>query len=548
LVQISTDEGHFENILQLHSDPPGYWMGSSFIDLSSYAGKSIRVRFSFDTMDGYFNQGLGWGIDDFSISQGGPPECVIPSENLTPETALPVGYGDRLVAAICPPGSAHYFRFQGLAEDRIVLDVDASELGSALDSLLYLLDGDGKSLLAMNDDEVPGEMFDPKLGYRLTRDGDYYVRVQAWDHPEAGSSDHFYEIQLLVDRDRPQAEFAYPVSGSYLPNSPFTITAQASDDLSGVERVEFLWHASDWLESGWVELGEAQKTSTGWMFQFDPEGLPEGDEYALYLQAYDWAGNSTGAGTWNLGIDRTPPVTTLKPLAPVQQSTAIWVEWTGVDEGSGVAHYDLQLKVDGGPWQDYALGIDPLLSGWWVVGEAGRSYSFRLRGVDRVGNFEPYPSSPGAETQVPPASVICANLDKWEPDNLLSSANPMVPNLSEQAHNFCNPLSADRLFDQDWIRFTARAGFPYFIQAIPSAPESAARLSLYRSDGELLAGAEAPQIGSEAVLKWDAGENGELYMKVQHIEGRIAGSAVSYILRVQEGYHLYLPLVARPGD
>jgi murein DD-endopeptidase MepM/ murein hydrolase activator NlpD len=543
-LQISVDGGAFENVLQLSGDPPDYWMHSSFIDLSPYAGSAIRVRFYFDTMDGFNNQGLGWGIDDFSISQEAPPECVIPSDNSSPETAVLMGYGDRLVSTICPPGDVDYYRFEGRVGDRVVLDVDAVDLGSALDSVLTLLDGDGKSLLAVNDDEIPGEIFDPKLAYHLKRDGEYFARLQAWDHPEAGSPEHFYELLLLRDMERPQAVFAYPVTGDYLPNSEITLTALADDSLSGVKRVEFLWHPGDWLGSDWIELGEAEKTPLGWMLQFDPGELPEGNGNALYLRAYDWAGNWTGAGSWNLGIDRTPPATALKPLIPLQSSTAIRLEWIGLDEGSGIAHYDLQFRVDGGPWQDHTLGIDSGRTGMWVVGEAGRSYSFRIRGVDRVGNFEPFPPSSGAVTQIPPAAMICAAPDVWEPDNTLSGANLIVPNGSDQFHNFCNPLTADRLHDQDWVEFTARAGFPYFIQALPAAPESAARLSLYRSDGELISETVSTEIGKEATLIWFADENGKFYVKVQHLDGRIAGSGVYYSLRVLEGYHLYLPLTA----
>lgn len=547
-VQVSVDGAPFENILQLSNDPPDFWMHSSYIDLSQYAGSQIQVRFYFDTMDGFHNQGLGWGLDDFSISQDGPPECLFPAENNTPATAVLMEYGDRLISAICPPGSSDYYRFQGQAGDRIMLDVDAMELGSLLDGVLYLLDSDGKSVLTMNDDEVPGEVFDPRIGYRLKRDGEYYLRMLAWDHPEGGSPDHFYELLLLRDMERPEAAFAYPLTGAYLPNSTFTITAQAADLLSGVQRVEFWWHSSDWLGSDWIELGEAEKTQMGWMFQFDPESLPEGDENAIYLRAYDWAGNWTGSGAWELGIDRTPPVTTLKTLPPLQSSTAIRLEWTGVDDGSGIAHYDLQVQVDGGPWQDHTLGIDPLLPGLWVVGEPGRSYGFRIRGVDRVGNFEPYPNSAEAVTQIPPGSVFCASPDDWELDNTLSAANPIVPNEADQSHNFCNPLSPDRLHDQDWIEFSARAGFPYFIQAFPSAPESAARLSLYRRDGELLAVAEAPEIGREVTLTWFSEDSGEFYVKVQHLDSRIAGSGVTYLLRVLEGYHQYLPLIVKPTD
>src|SRR5262249_51747497 len=40
---------------------------SRAIDLSAYAGQTIRIRFSFDTEDSHFNDFEGWYVDDVNV-------------------------------------------------------------------------------------------------------------------------------------------------------------------------------------------------------------------------------------------------------------------------------------------------------------------------------------------------------------------------------------------------------------------------------------------------------------------------------------------------
>jgi hypothetical protein len=45
------------------------WKSSGAISLAEFAGKSIRVRFSFDSVDDYANDHVGWMIDDVLVSR-----------------------------------------------------------------------------------------------------------------------------------------------------------------------------------------------------------------------------------------------------------------------------------------------------------------------------------------------------------------------------------------------------------------------------------------------------------------------------------------------
>jgi murein DD-endopeptidase MepM/ murein hydrolase activator NlpD len=317
-VQISADGGPFENILQLTDDVGGYWLQSPYIDLSPYAGQTIQVRFRFDTIDAASNGHPGWGIDDLIIFTAGPAACSpgVPLDD-SPTLARPIAYGDTLSAEICPPGDMDYYRFTASAGDRIVVDINAHASGSALDAIVYLFDSDGISLLAEHDDRVYAQELDPLLTYSITRSGEYYLMVKAWNHPGQGDPDHFYSLSFYEDSQSPSSSIVFPQSSTHLPVFPFTVAANAADTGSGIDRVEFYWHSWDWLNSDWELLGVDATPEDGWKMSFDPGGLGFQSGAAFYVRAYDVAGNSAHAASWNLLHNPDGP-TIFLPIIPRQ--------------------------------------------------------------------------------------------------------------------------------------------------------------------------------------------------------------------------------------
>jgi hypothetical protein len=65
-VQLSVDGGPFQNLYQVTGWPMAAWHQVD-LDLSSYVGSQVRVRFHFDTNDGLHNGYRGWYIDDFML-------------------------------------------------------------------------------------------------------------------------------------------------------------------------------------------------------------------------------------------------------------------------------------------------------------------------------------------------------------------------------------------------------------------------------------------------------------------------------------------------
>ena len=111
-----------------------------------------------------------------------------------------------------------------------------------------------------------------------------------------------------------------------------------------------------------------------------------------------------GAGIWALGYDgartemrqaiaekflddHTAPLAGVRALSPTQSAETFWVSWVGTDE-SGIAGYDVQVSIDGGPWLDWATGTTETSLPY--NGAAGHGAAFRVRAHDTHGNVSPW--------------------------------------------------------------------------------------------------------------------------------------------------------------
>ncbi len=553
-VQISVDGGPFENIYQLSEDVQSQettaWLQSPPIALSAYSGKTIQVRFYFHSLDDVLNGYLGWGIDDFSVTAVAPVACSDLRQDDIPAQATLLTYNDSFTmpGEICPNGDWDYYQFNGAAGDRVVVDINAMSSGSLLDPYLYLIDGDGLTILAENDDEVYAVRRDSMLAFTLPHDGTYYIKVRAWKHPAVGGQDYFYTLRLYEDRIDPIITFNWPQSSSVLPDAVFTVLSNLSDVNDGMHRVEFYWHNQEWQSGVWQLIGADWDGSDGWSASFDPAGQPEGQGAAIFAIAYDRAGNTTSHAAWNLIIDKAAPTSALSPLAGTQSSTAFPISWTGSDAISGVAYYDLQVSLNGGAWQNYAQ-IGGEFTTWWIVAAPGNSYGFRLHAVDFAGNSEAYPTSAETTTIIPSGSTLCTSPDDYDQgsyDNTAGTASLVALNAPAQTHNFCNPLESDFLFDKDWLVFPVQAGVTYFVEATALAPQSAVLLSLVAADGASLIAEVAPEnLGERTLLRWTSDRDGVIYLQMQHVDGRIIGNQVAYQVQVRAGYVVHLPVMRK---
>jgi len=334
-----------------------------------------------------------------------------------------------------------------------------------------------------------------------------------------------------------------PQSDTFLPTSIFPISVSATDYQTGISRVEFYWHSGNWQFNDWEYLGTDWESLDGWSLYFDPSALTDQLNIAFFARAYDWAGNHYDAAIWNLGVDRTPPISTIQALPASQTSTIIGVQWNGTDNLSGIASYDLQQKTDNGSWQDWLTDFPSGDNLAWFVGTMGHSYGFRARGIDWLGNLESYPASAQATTSIPTA--VCSSGDVWENDNTPASARPVSGSFETQIRNYCNPAPGSGwINDQDWLRFTLQAGKAIFIHALPQNNGTSSILQLFASNGSTLLAEDRPEsLGQPSYLSWRTEQDTTLYLKVIPLDNRITGDSATYQLRIQSGYPMFFPLI-----
>ena len=226
-VQVAENGAAFQDVLQLTDDPLNEWQSSPVIDLTPYAGKTVRVRFFFQIVDKFYNGTAGWWIDDITIAAtGGDTSCAEPVSNDTPAGATPISLIQTINGVICPAGDVDYYRFSVNAGTTISVDVVAKADGSSLDPYLYLIDGDGKSPLAENDDIEYGVLQDSHLQYTIQRSGDYYLKVKAYNNPGVGGTNYTYRIVLNGDDQPPVLNVSSPGS-SWIPGTAFDLQASA---------------------------------------------------------------------------------------------------------------------------------------------------------------------------------------------------------------------------------------------------------------------------------------------------------------------------------
>lgn len=548
-VQISVDDGPFENVPQLSDDPMNWWLQSQAIDLSAYAGHTVQVRFHFDTLDEYYNDYRGWYIDDLEISTTPPPTCADGHEpNDTPAEATAIAYGQTLSADICPGGDYDFYTFSGAAGDRVVIDIDAEDDGSLLDAYIFLLDSDGTSVLDESDDEILGEVHDSHLGYQLPHDGTYYIKVKAWNHPSVGGTDYFYTIHLLTDDVSPSAEITSPDHHAWLDPNLQIITTNVSDNESGIRNVTFYWHDANWDgSSDWIVLQDDHDPRDGWTYELDTSTIPEQSQgCVVFIYAYDWAGNYAGYGSYSLGLDRTPPTTTVNivPMygdAPFRDFWVTW--WDSHDSLSGIADYDVQYRDGaGGTWTNLAISTTNTYTRF--VGLDGHTYYFRARACDNAGNQSAYAGGDGDAQHT--VNICGTTPDAYEVDDAVASARWLLPDAPLQMHNFHVEG------DQDWVLFYAAAGITYTLATTSTSTHADTVIYLYDGDGTTLIdyNDDYPGMWPLSRLDWQPLTNGFYLVKVVHWDPWAYGCTTEYGLSITGSeptpfYQTYLPLVLR---
>ena len=543
-VQISRDGGDFGDVYRSADDPMGYWLTSPAIDLSAYAGSTIRIRFLFDTIDKELNSGDGWYIDNIRVDTNAPQTgCNEPVANQTIADSIELTTANPAKGDICPSGDVDYYSFTMEAGQTATFDVDAKTIGSELDPYLFLIGRDGRTVLAESDDEVAYEVKDSLITYTFSEAGTYYLRLQAWDNPKYGGSDYFYILKMVSDTTPPTASFTYPAGSQLLPNTQVNLRVQAADNNggSGLSHVIFFWHDHDWYTGKWTRVGEDWDGSDGWSVIFDATKPARGDSGAFYAQVFDRAGNWSAASAWSIATDPSQPApakptSALLPLPGDSNVNTVLLQWNATDAGAGISAFEFQVQENGGAWTGWQPpdGVSPLDRSAWFIGVPGKTYGFRMRLLDAAGNKEEYPSL--AETTVRLAGCSGA-ADLFEEDDSMAAAGELLEGGARQARTFCGQD------DADWARLQLLPGELYMVNALPLSATSAAVITVYDSSGSPVAEKFPEQLGAPVTLAWSPPDAKDYYVRVRNFNPLIAGDGTGYQLWLDSGIKNFVPLV-----
>ena len=124
----------------------------------------------------------------------------------------------------------------------------------------------------------------------------------------------------------------------------------------------------------------------------------DGVDKKIYLRLDSANGQVQTIIRRTLNVDTKPPVSTMVPLPPFSSRT-FPLSWFATDETSGVASYDVELRVgETGAWT--ALLNRSTLTKATFDGSPGDVYYFRVRAIDLAGNVEPWRTC-DATTSIP---------------------------------------------------------------------------------------------------------------------------------------------------
>jgi hypothetical protein len=156
----------------------------------------------------------------------------------------------------------------------------------------------------------------------------------------------------------------------------------------------------DWITA---TVGTASiSVTTTWNLDSDGSNKP------VYLRLRDVNGQVARVVTGTVNVDTTKPSSSMSAL-PATSPSAISLSWSGSDGLSGVASYDLQVRIGGvGEW--ISVLTDTTATSTTYNGTSGSTYYFRARATDAAGNTEPWPDTYDTftlvDTEIPTGSLI----------------------------------------------------------------------------------------------------------------------------------------------
>lgn len=202
------------------------------------------------------------------------------------------------------------------------------------------------------------------VSFTLSSENDV-KNIYVWFMDSVGNVSTSRSDSIILDNTPPEVSL-FPFSGPL--SKTVTLIASASDDMSGIKRVEFF--------AGDVKLGEV--AAFPYSLTWETTGISDG-LHTLKATAYDGAGNSETSENITASVDNTPPPAPSGLTAQVINIIRIDLSWTAPADNSGISYYNIYR--DG-----VLIGTSNTTSFSDTSISFGTTYMYTVSAVDMVGN------------------------------------------------------------------------------------------------------------------------------------------------------------------
>ena len=242
--------------------------------------------------------------------------------------------------------------------------------------------------------------------------------VQGDETPSLGRQRFFYSLnaqnglypRLIVDYSVSTDTTPPVVTVNALPAwspSSFTVSWNGTDTGgSGLAYFDVQYSANGGVWTNW----KMHVTTSSALF----EGGHNGVHYGFRARGVDNAGNVQPwtAAQAQTTVDTIPPAAAVQSLPENTYTQSFLVYWSGTDNagGSGLVSYDVEYRVDHGPWLMW-LSRTTQSSAQFTGGTHDALYEFRARARDLAGNVQTFDLTPQAWTYTrinPPTTRVKA--------------------------------------------------------------------------------------------------------------------------------------------
>ena len=173
---------------------------------------------------------------------------------------------------------------------------------------------------------------------------------------------------ILVDLTSPTVSIKSPLSNVLRNSSIIKVTWEGEDTVSGIAVFQIRLDDGSWRSMG---------TLTGYSLSQITDGTHE-----LWVKAIDRAGNSAVSSVAFTVDTTSPSVSVASPGNRSElRSSRVTLSWSGLDEISGVDHYDVRL--DDSSWIKAGASL-----AWNFDRISDGSHTFTVKAIDKAGNYK----------------------------------------------------------------------------------------------------------------------------------------------------------------